>query len=404
MKVSLNPMTPEVKPTSNAKKTVGVSVTVCVFVALIVGVMGFVFGTRYRQIFVAINGGGLDYSELDEVYTNLHTKYDGDLDAKKLIQGAAAGMAAATGDPYTAYFTASEASEFSDDLSGSFTGIGIELGQNDKKQLEVVSPIDDSPAKAAGLRAHDIIAAINGENSMLWAPEKAVAKIRGEAGTTVKITILRDGETKDHSIERTRITVPSVGSEIVDGVGYMRISRFGDDTTSLARQAAKDFKDKSVRGVILDLRGNGGGYVDAAVGVSSLWLESGTTVLEERRGNKAFNTEKATGDPILKDMKTVVLVDNGSASASEIVAGALRDGGAAKLVGTKTYGKGSVQELLSLSSGANLKVTIAKWYTPKGNNIDGDGLEPDVKVEMTAEEYNTGNDTQRTRAIEILEK
>jgi carboxyl-terminal processing protease len=218
------------------------------------------------------------------------------------------------------------------------------------------------------------------------------------------LTILRDGETKDYSLVRAKISVPSVASEIIDGVGYMRISRFGDDTASLARQTAKEFKDKNVRGVTLDLRGNGGGYVDAAVSVSSLWLKSGTTVVEERHGNKVFNTEKANGNAILQGLKTVVLVDGGSASASEIVAGALLDNGAATLVGTKTYGKGSVQELLSLPSGANLKVTIAKWFTPKGKNINGDGLEPTETVEMTAEQYAAGNDTQRARALEILKK
>jgi carboxyl-terminal processing protease len=268
----------------------------------------------------------------------------------------------------------------------------------------VVSPIDDSPAKAAGLRAHDVITAINGETSVSWAPEKAVTKIRGEAGTTVKLTIMRDGEATEYSITRAKITVPSVESEIVDGIGYLRVSQFGDDTTSLARAAAKDFKDKGVKGIILDLRGNGGGYVDASVSVSSLWLKNGATVVEERRGSKVFNTEKALGSPILEGIKTVVLVDGGSASASEIVAGALRDSGVATLVGTKTYGKGSVQEIVPLKSGASLKITIAKWYTPKGKNINGDGLEPDEKVEMTAEEYNAGNDTQRARAIDILTK
>jgi carboxyl-terminal processing protease len=388
----------------NMKKTVGVSVAVCVFVAIIVGIVGFALGTRHSQIFTAIRGGGLDYSELDEIYGELRDKYDGDLDTKKLLQGAAAGMAASTGDAYTSYFTPSEASELSSDLSGSFTGIGIELGQNKDNQLEVVSPIDDSPAKAAGLRAHDVITAINGETSVSWAPEKAVTKIRGEAGTTVKLTIMRNGETTEYPITRAKITVPSVESEITDGIGYLRISRFGDDTTSLARAAAKDFKDKGVKGIILDLRGNGGGYVDASVSVSSLWLKNGATVVEERRGSKVFGTEKALGSPILEGIKTVVLVDGGSASASEIVAGALHDSGVATLVGTKTYGKGSVQEIVPLKSGASLKITIAKWYTPKGKNINGNGLEPDEKVEMTAEEYNAGNDTQRTRAVEILQK
>ena len=401
MKVTLNPISPESSFASNKKKTVGVSAAVCVFVALVVGAVGFALGTRHRQSFF-ISGDKLDYSELDEVYASLQAKYDGDLDTKKLLQGAAAGMASATDDPHTAYFSVEDAKELTSDLNGSFTGIGIELGQNEDKQLEIVTPLDDSPAKAAGLKARDVITAVNGENSLLWAPEKAVTKIRGEAGTTVKLTILRDGKTEDYSIIRTKITVPSVESEIVDGIGYMRISRFGDDTNSLARKAAEEFRKASVKGIILDLRGNGGGYVDGAVTVSSLWLEPGTTVVEERRGSQIFKIEKSSGSAILKDIKTVVLVDGGSASASEIVAGALQDNDVATLVGTKTYGKGSVQELLPLRSGATLKVTIAKWYTPKGKNIDGSALEPDEEVEMTAEEYNAGNDTQRQHAIEIL--
>ncbi|MDR1970070.1 MAG: S41 family peptidase [Candidatus Nomurabacteria bacterium] len=405
MKVSLNPLSSGTQLSQDMKKkVVGVSVAVCVFVALIVGVIGFALGTRYREIMVTMNGGGLDYSELDDVYAKLSRGFDGDLDKKKLIQGAAAGMAAATGDPYTAYFTAEEAKELSADLNGSFTGIGIELGQNSEQQLEIVSPLDDSPARAAGLKAHDVITAINGESSIWWAPEKAVSKIRGEAGTTVKLTILRDGKTQDYSVMRAKITVPSVTSEIIGNIGYMRISRFGDDTTNLVRQAAKNLKDRGVKGVILDLRGNGGGYVDTAVNVASLWLKSGTTIVEERSKGKIIKTEKAHGDTILENIRTVVLVDGGSASASEIVAGALRDNGVATLVGTTTYGKGSVQELSPMISGATLKITIARWHTPKGKNIEGNGLEPDIKIEMTAEEYNAGNDLQRVKALEILMK
>jgi carboxyl-terminal processing protease len=392
----------EITPSSVMQKPAGVSMAVCLLIAVVVGVIGFAVGTQYRNLSTTISGGGLNYAELDNVYNELQNKYDGELDKTKLIQGAAAGLVTAAGDPYTAYFTAEEAREFSNDLSGTFTGVGIELGQNADKQLEVVSPLDDSPAKAAGIRARDVITAVNGENSLLWAPEKAVSKIRGEAGTTVKLTILRAGETKEYSITRAKITVPSVESSIENDIGYLRISRFGDDTSSLTAQAAQKFKDSNVRGVILDLRGNGGGYVDAARAVSSLWLKSGTTIVQEKRGDKVLATEKASGQAVLNGIKTVVLIDGGSASASEIVAGALKDNGAAELVGTKSYGKGSVQEMAPLTSGASLKVTIAKWYTPNGTNINKTGIEPDVKVEMTAEEYNGGNDTQRAKAVEIL--
>ena len=187
-----------------------------------------------------------------------------------------------------------------------------------------------------------------------------------------------------------------------DGIGYMRISTFGDDTTSLAQQAAEEFVDKGVKGIVLDLRSNTGGYVDAAQAVSSLWLNRGETITQERSNNKTIATIKATGDNILKDIPTVVLIDGATASASEITAGALRDNAGAELIGYQSYGKGLVQEVIDLSNGDVVKVTIAKWYTPNGDNINGEGLKPDEEVEMTAGQYNSGDDTQLERAKEIL--
>ncbi len=398
--MNLNPMNSDLekqplnKP-NGMKRTVGVSVVTCLVTALVVGVIGFALGTRYAAT-------GLDYSELNQVYSTLKSRYNGTLDDQSLLQGAASGMASATGDPYTSYFTKKEAADLASDLSGTFEGIGAELGQNSDKQLEIVSPLDGSPAKAAGLLSRDVIIKVDDQDSTYWAPETAVTKIRGESGTTVKLTILRDGETKEFTITRDKITVSSVTSEIKDGIGYLRISTFGDDTSSLAAKAAKEFKQAGVKGIILDLRGNGGGYVDTAKSVSSLWLDGGAVVVKEMRGSKVIATETASGTPTLKGIKTVVLIDGGSASASEIVAGALKDHDVATLVGKKSYGKGSVQELIPLSSGAQLKVTIAKWYTPNDKNIDGEGITPDTIVEMTADQYNAGNDTQRNEATKLL--
>ncbi len=404
MKVNLNPMqTPTPTPTNTRKKTVGVSIAVCVFVSLLVGLVGFAIGTRYQNVFIGGNSG-LDFSELNEVYATLNDRFDGELDRTKLMQGAASGMVAATGDPYTTFLTADDAQALTDDLSGSFDGIGIELGQNSDGQLEVISVLEGGPALEAGLRAKDVIAAINDESSLTLTPEQAVERIRGPAGSTVKLTVLRGQEAQEFSLTRAKITNPSVRSEIVDGIGYLRISRFGDDTASLADQAAIEFKEANVKGVILDLRGNGGGYVGTAQAVASLWLKPGSVVVQEKAGDRVLDTLKSSGDPTLLDVPTVVLIDGGSASASEIVAGALSDNNAAKLVGEKSYGKGSVQELLTLRSGAGLKITVAKWYTPKGSNINGDGLKPDEEIPMTAEQYNAGDDTQRARAMELLNK
>jgi carboxyl-terminal processing protease len=392
----------------SAKKTVGVSIAVCVFVSLIVGVIGFAIGTRYQYIFA--NGNNLDYSELNAVYATLKSKFDGELDTTKLLQGAAAGMTAAAGDPYTVFLTADDAKALTDDLSGSFEGIGAELGTNANKQLEIVSVLDDSPAKKAGLRGGDLIAKINDADSLTWTPDKAVDKIRGAAGTTVKLTIIRDGTSQDFAITRAEITNPSVKWEMKGDIGYMRISQFGTDTASLAATAAREFKAANAKGVVLDLRGDGGGYVDAAQAVASLWLKSGATIVQEKTAGVVRDTIKASGDATLLGVPTVVLIDGGSASASEIVAGALRDNGAAQLVGAKSYGKGSVQEIVSqdtfgqplFKNGAVMKITIAKWYTPKGANINGDGLTPDVEVQMTADEFNAGNDTQLNKALDLL--
>ena len=401
MKVNLNPITndglsqPLVGNHGSKKKAR--SLLTYIGAALIIGLIGFALGTRYTT-------SGLDYSELDEIHSTLESRFNGTIDDETLLQGAAAGMASATGDSYTAYFTKEEAEDLLSDLSGTFEGIGAELGQNDDKQLEIVSPLDGSPAKEAGLLSHDIITSVDGEDSTYWAPEKAVTKIRGSEGTTVDLTILRNGESKEFTITRAKITVASVTSEIKDNIGYMRISTFGDDTAALSSKVAKEFKDSGVKGVVLDLRGNGGGYVAAAKSVASLWLDSGTVIVKEMRGDKVISTETASGSSPLNGIKAVVLIDGGSASASEIVAGALRDHGVATLIGTKSYGKGSVQELVPLSSGAQLKVTIAKWYTPNGKNIDGEGIEPDTIVAMNSEEYDSGNDTQRAKAVELLNK
>jgi len=402
MKVNLNPMQPPSPTPIKPVKTVGVSIAVCIFVSMLVGVVGFAVGTRYQSL--GSGRAGLDFSELNDIYATLSGRFDGKLDRAKLLQGAAVGMVSAVDDPYTVYLTADDARALTDDLSGSFEGIGIEIGRDSEGRLEIVSVLDDSPALEAGLRAQDGIAGINGENTLNWTPDKAVDQIRGPAGSTVKLTIIRGGVTQEFSITRARITNPSVRSEIIDDIGYIRISRFGDDTASLTEQAASQFKESGVKGVILDLRGNGGGYVNVAQAVASLWLKPGMVVVQEKRGDKVLDTLKASGDPTLLNMPTVVLIDGGSASASEIVAGALRDNGAAKLIGEKSYGKGSVQELLTLHSGAGLKITVAKWYTPKGTNINGDGLKPDIEVPLTAEQFNAGDDTQRARAVEILQK
>ena len=386
-----------------------VSLQTFILSLLLVAIVAFVGGTRSDAVLArfspAKGPSGLNFSSLNDVYKVLRSKYDGQIDPQKLIDGAKHGMVAAAGDPYTVYFNDKEASEFNGDLEGSFQGIGAELGKRNNA-LVVISTLDDSPAKKAGLIANDVVVKVNDETTDNWSVDQAVSKIRGAKGTTVKLTVLRGEEgVKEFSITRDNITNPSVKSEILDGnIGLIRISRFGEsDTSTLAQRAAEDFKAKGVKGVILDLRGNGGGYLSAARDISSIWLED-KVVVTERTGGKVTDTLKADQNAPLKGIPTVVLVDGGSASASEIVAGALSDNKAAKLVGEKTFGKGSVQTIEDILSGGQLKVTVAKWYTPKGKNITKEGITPDETVKLTSEDINAGRDQQKDRAIQLLQQ
>lgn len=368
--------------------TYGVSVVLFLLV-------GFVVGTRLQQ-FGEIPSSSL--KPLQETYKLLRQNYDGKLDDKKLIEGASRGMVEAAGDPYTVYFDKKEAKEFVSDLDGTFSGIGAELGKKDSK-LVVVSALDSSPAQKAGLMPNDIIARVNSQDSSDWSIDKAVSKIRGKKGTVVKLTIVRDQEAIEFSISRDIITDLSVKTEKRGEVVIIRISRFGKDTASLVRKAAEKFR--SSKAVIVDLRGNGGGYLEAAQEVASLWITEDQVVVTERTGDDIRQTYKATGDNILNGMSTIVLINQGSASASEILAGALQDHKVATIVGKKSFGKGSVQSVIDLKGGAKLKVTTAKWYTPNGKNIGKHGITPDVEV-SSGKNDDKDHDNQLQKALDIV--
>jgi carboxyl-terminal processing protease len=321
-------------------------------ISFIVAAVFFVLGTRAQAdawFSQSLNGNSptsLDLSSVERVYATLRSQFDGSINAQKLIEGAKAGMVSAAGDPYTVYFTKSQANDYLNNLDGQFSGIGAELDTKNN-QLIVVSTIPNSPAAKAGLQSNDVITEVNNKSTSGWSVDQAVATIRGKAGTTVTLAVARAGQAMSFSIIRANITDPSVTwSENSNNIGVMTISRFADDTEGLAQKAAQEFKSKDVKGVIVDLRGDGGGYLTAAQAVSSLWLPEGKTIVQERRGSTVVQTITATGGSILKGIPTVVLVDGGSASASEITAGALHDNGAAKLVGEQTFGKGSVQQIL----------------------------------------------------------
>ncbi len=309
---------------------------------------------------------------------------------------------AAAGDPYTEFLDEQASKEFQENLTGSFEGIGAELDKKDELII-VVSPISGFPAEKAGLKANDAIVEINGESAVDLSIIQAVQKIRGPKGTKVKLGIIRDGKRLELEITRDTISIPSVKTKKVDGnIGVISVSRFSEDTAGLVRDAALKFKNENVKGIILDLRGNPGGLLDASVDVASVWLVKGQTVLQEKRGAEVIKTYFAEGNPVLNGVKTVVLINEGSASASEIVAGALKDNGAATLVGTRSFGKGSVQEVEQLDFGGLLKVTIARWYTPNNVNIDKDGIKPDKKVKLTDKDIEQETDPQQKAAINLL--
>ncbi len=348
----------------------------------------------------------LDYSSVEQLYDTLRSKYDGNLTTQQLLDGLKTGLANAGGDPYTVYLNAKDAEDFNKELNGTFSGIGAELGQDANKNLLVVAPIAGFPAAKAGLRPQDLIVAIDGKSTAGLSIEEAVTKIRGPKGTQVKLRVLRDKkEDLNFTLTREDIKIASVKHEILEGnIGYLQITQFNDDTTELAQKAAQEFKDKNVKGVLVDLRGNPGGRLTAAVDVTSLWLPEGKTILQEKRGGLIVATSTANGQNTLQGIPTAVLINAGSASASEIMAGALKDNGVATLYGIKSFGKGSVQQIAQLPGGGELKVTIARWYRPNGQNIDKKGIGPDKEVKMTDDDFKNKLDPQKDAALEFLRK
>jgi carboxyl-terminal processing protease len=380
--------------------------------AIIIFSIGVNVGDGRLKLHVASENKGLpnklDFSSVNQVYGLLKDKYDGKLTEQQLSDGLNTGLAEATGDPYTSYFTADQAKKFDEELNGKgFSGIGAELGLDKDKNLIVVAPITGTPAANAGIKPKDMIVEIDGKSTSGLSIDEAVTKIRGKKGSQVKLKIIRNhADTIDLTITRDDITVPTVESKVLDdNIGYMHISTFGADTGDLALQQAKDLADKNVKAVILDLRGNPGGSVDSAVQVASLWVPQGQLVMQEKRLNgQVLDTYKALGNDVLGKLPTIVLVDEGSASASEIVSGALHDTNKAKLYGEKTYGKGVVQEINPLNDGAELKVTVARWYRPNGQNIDKKGINPDTEVKLSDDDAKAGNDTQLKAAQDQLDK
>ena len=343
----------------------------------------------------------LDLSPLQDTYKTIKKNYDGVIDEKKLIDAANKGMVESLGDDYTIYLTPSEAQKFDEEINGYVgAGIGVEIGKR-FDMMTVLRVLADHPAFKAGIQKGDVILRVDGQSTEGWTVEETASKVRGEIGTNVNITVLRGGKSYDYTITRAVIDNKSVNYSNVGGIGIIQISRFDMDTGELTRKAATDLKSQGVKGIVLDLRNNGGGYVDAAQAVAGVWLDK-KLLFTEKSGDKVIDVIYSTGSPVLEGVPTVVLVNGSSASASEIVAGAFQDYKVASIVGEQSFGKGSVQQLFNLENGSQLKVTIARWFTPNNANITKGGITPSVVVKYTDTDANSDNDTQLKEAIKIL--
>lgn len=380
-----------------------------VLVLIVVFAIGVGVGDGHLSLGRSANVTGLpeqlDYTSVNKVYQSIRENYNGKLTEQQLINGLKHGLAEATNDPYTVYFTPKEAKDFDGELNGTFSGIGAQLGQDAQGTIQIIAPISGTPAEKAGLKAKDLIVAINSKSTAGMSVDAAVSAIRGKVGTQVSLQIVRTGSDQPltFTITRGNIQIPSVTTKTLDGnIGYIAISTFGDDTTQLVNQAATKFAAANVKGMILDLRNNPGGEVDAAVSVASQWLPTNTLIMQEKHGSQVLQTYQSTGTNLLGKLPTVVLVDGGSASASEIVTAALHDNKQAYVIGQKTYGKGVVQQIVNYGDGSELKVTIASWYRPNGQNINHKGITPDKKVSISDADVKAGNDTQLQAAEAYL--
>lgn len=354
-----------------------------------------------------VDKGAVDFDHFFEIWQTIENRYyKQPVPDQALFNGALKGMAASLGDPYTVFLDKEEAEAFTRELEGKFEGIGAEIGIK-HDVLTIIAPLEGSPAKRAGLRPQDIIFKIDGVDTLSMTVEEAVQRIRGEKGTSVVLTILHKGgdAPQDITIVRDEIVVKTVTWKLVgqsSQVAYIRLSSFNEDTADELRQIiVPKVKKAKPKGIILDLRSNPGGFLDVAVKVASFWIKEGA-IVQERFSNQPGENYMADGTGELGSIPTVVLVNEGSASASEIVAGSLKDYDKATIVGEKTFGKGSVQDYSTFRDGSALKITVAEWLTPKGTSINEEGITPDIIVEFKPEDFNEDKDPQMDKAIELL--
>ncbi len=392
-----------------------------VFVMILCGVLGYSLGERRAEIAMVPVGEGhvisqgvtpadvssdADFATFWDVWTLVRSSYvEQPVSEKAMYYGSIAGMVASLNDPYSTYFTPEESQSFDEQLAGSFFGIGAQLDTKEGR-IVVVASLPGTPADRAGLRSGDAIVAIDATSTEGMSVDEAVTHIRGPKGTSVSLSILRGNveEPQVISMVRDEISVDSVKYTMKDDhVAVIDISMFNEDTSSLFAEAASSAVKDGATSIVLDLRNNPGGLLDAAIDLAGYWIpKGGTAVIEDIRGEQS--SYPTSGSAQLRDIPTVVLVNGGSASASEILSGALQDAQEATIVGEQTFGKGCVQEFHDLPDGGAVKITVARWLTPLGRSIDKQGITPDVIVPLTLEDAHAKHDTQYSAALDILTK
>jgi len=397
------------------------NIVISALIALVIFVGGFEAGFFYsRENFTALSAeevapallesstaaSNLDVKTFDAVWRVVEKKFVNveKLNPKEMFYGAIKGVVSSLGDPHSEFLTPIESEEFLSSLEGSLTGIGAEVGMRDGV-ITIISPLRGSPAEQAGLLPGDKVFKIDDKIIVDFTLFEAVKEIRGEIGSEVKLTIFRreESQSRDIVIVRDLIEIESVKSKVRDdGIAVVTVAVFSDDTSEEFEKILVELASQDLKGMILDLRFNGGGFLDAAIEMTSKLLEGGDVVRIHERG-KSDQVVSVSGSPLLPQIPLVVLINEGSASSSEIVAGALQDNQRAVLIGEKSFGKGTVQELISsFHDGSTLRITVAKWFTPNGRDVNEEGIEPDFRVEMELEDYFSEKDPQFDAAVEFL--
>jgi len=380
------------------------------FLGLVLGASIFAAGFHFGkgEVVIVNPSEKIDFSLLGEVYHLLEENFPGfdEVDEEKLVYGIIEGMLKALDDPHTSFFEPEKSKIFLEDVSGEFEGVGIEIGIRNEK-LQVISPLKNTPAYRAGMRAGDVIVAIDEESTENISLEEAVVKIRGPKGESVTLEVLRNNETKEISIVRDTIKIPSIEWEVIErNIAHIQLFHFHDNIHADFIKVAREILNGPTEKIILDLRNNPGGVFSAAISISSMFIESGEVVVIEKGTEKDdLKMIKTIGaGPVFLDYPVVILINEGTASASEIVAGALRDQRNAPIVGINSFGKGSIQRMHNLSDGSVVKITEKHFLTPEGTVIDKEGIVPDFEIEITDKDIEKEKDPQLEKAIEIIKQ